>query len=51
VTASFKSNVSAKVAAEIIARQVGLSVVVMDNLIYITRPCSKSPEGHEKKKP
>ncbi len=41
VTASFKPNVSAKAAAEIIARQANLSVVVMDNLIYITRPVTR----------
>jgi hypothetical protein len=37
VTATFAPNVSAKVAAQIIARQVGLSAEIMENVIYITR--------------
>lgn len=38
ITAAFKPNVSAKAAAEVIARQANLTVIEMDNLLYITHP-------------
>jgi biotin carboxyl carrier protein len=38
ITATFKPNVSAKAAAEVIARQANLVVIEMDNLLYITHP-------------
>jgi hypothetical protein len=38
ITATFKPNVSAKAAAEVIARQANLTVVELDNLLYITHP-------------
>lgn len=51
ITAAFKPNVPAKSAAEVIARQAGLSVIVMDNLIYITHPFIGVPFPSEKAGP
>jgi hypothetical protein len=42
VTASFNANVSAEMAARILANQVRLSVVIMGNVLYVTDPINAS---------